>query len=110
MGNQTHIRYPNGLVSVSTFDSLNRVTSITTLDADENVLTHYAYELDATGRRTSLTEHTGRVSTFSYDDLYCLTNESIVDPINGDHNSSYTYDATVNRTQSIINGITTEYE
>ncbi|MBF7073942.1 GIY-YIG nuclease family protein [Glaciecola sp. MH2013] len=110
VGNQTHIRYPNGLVSVSTFDSLNRVTSITTLDADDNVLTHYAYELDATGRRTSLTEHTGRVSTFSYDDLYRLSNESIVDPINGDHNSSYTYDATGNRTQSIINGITTEYE
>ncbi|MBF7073968.1 hypothetical protein ISG33_11210 [Glaciecola sp. MH2013] len=67
VGNQAHIRYPNGLVSVSTFDSLNRVTSITTLDADDNVLTHYAYDLDATGRRTSLTEHTGRVSSFSYD-------------------------------------------
>jgi uncharacterized protein RhaS with RHS repeats len=109
VGNQTHIRYPNGLTSVSTFDSLNRVTAITTLDADDNVITRYAYTLDATGRRASLTEHSRRVSTFTYDDVYRLTNESITDLVNGDNVSTYTYDATGNRTQSVINGITTEY-
>ena len=96
VGNQTHIRYPNGLTNISTFDSLNRVTAITTLDADDNVITRYAYTLDATGRRASLTEHSGRVSTFTYDDVYRLTNESITDPVNGDNVSTYTYDATGN--------------
>ena len=109
MGNQTHIRYPNGLTSVSTFDSLNRVTSITTLDADDNVLIRYAYDLDDTGRRTRLTEHSGRVSDYVYDDLYRLVQESITDPVNGDNLSTYTYGKTGNRTQSVINGITTEY-
>ena len=109
VGNQTHIRYPNGLTSVSTFDSLNRVTSITTLDADDNVLTRYAYDLDETGRRTRLTEHSGRVSDYVYDDLYRLIQESITDPVNGDNLSTYTYGKTGNRTQSVINGITTEY-
>ncbi|TRY30325.1 RHS repeat-associated core domain-containing protein [Aliiglaciecola sp. M165] len=109
VGNQTHIRYPNGLVSVSVFDELNRVTSITTLDAAENVLTSYVYGLDVTGRRASLTEHSGRISTFTYDDVYRLTNEAIVDPVNGDHTSAYIYDMVGNRTQSTVNGIATGF-
>jgi RHS repeat-associated protein len=109
VGNQTHINYPNGLVSISAYDGLNRVTSITTQDANENILSSYVYGLDVTGRRSALTEHTGRTSTFTYDDVYRLTQESIVDATNGDHNSSYVYDATGNRTQSIINGIATAY-
>lgn len=109
VGNQTTITYPNGLISTSAYDSLNRVTSIITKDADDNVLTSYSYGLDVTGRRTSLTEHSGRVSTFTYDDVYRLTQESIVDSVNGDHESTYSYDATGNRTQSVMNGITTAF-
>lgn len=109
VGNQTHIRYPNGLVSISVFDSLNRITSITTLDADDNVLTSYVYGLDVTGRRASLTEQSGRLSTFTYDDVYRLTDEAIIDAVNGNHTSAYVYDQTGNRTQSTMNGITTAY-
>lgn len=109
VGNQTHIRYPNGLVSVSAFDALNRVMSISTFDGDDNLLTSYVYGLDITGRRETLTEHTGRLSTFTYDDVYRLTNEAVIDPINGDHTSAYSYDLVGNRTQSIVNSITTGF-
>ncbi|WP_345798885.1 RHS repeat domain-containing protein [Aliiglaciecola sp. CAU 1673] len=65
-GNQTHIHYPNGLVAEYNYDSLNRVTDVSTRDADGNLLSRYAYNLDATGRRTGLTELDGRSSEWSY--------------------------------------------
>ena len=109
VGNQTHIRYPNGLVAEYTFDDLNRVTAVTTKDANDNIVSQYSYALDATGRRETLTEHSGRVSNYTYDDLYRLTGETITDMVNGDYTASYIYDGVGNRTQSIINGITTAY-
>ncbi|MCV2885510.1 putative Ig domain-containing protein [Aestuariibacter sp. AA17] len=109
VGNQTHIYYANGLTSVTAYDALNRPTSVTTIDADENVLTSYTYTLDNTGRRTSIVEHTGRQSTFTYDDVYRLTAETITDAFNGDYNATYTYDNVGNRTSSLINGVSTTY-
>ena len=109
VGNQTHIRYANGLVSITAYDSLNRPVSVSTEDAVGNVLTSYTYVLDATGRRSSISEHSGRQSTFTYDDVYRLTNEAIIDPINGDHAAAYVYDKVGNRTQSTVNGVVTDF-
>lgn len=109
VGNQTQIDYANGLVSNYEYDSLNRITAVTTKDANGNVLSRYAYSLDVTGRRTGLTEQSGRSSTYTYDDVYRLTQESILDPVNGDHNRSYSYDAVGNRNQSTVNGTTTDF-
>ncbi|WP_124328361.1 RHS repeat domain-containing protein [Desulfonema ishimotonii] len=44
-----------------------------------------------------MTEHTGRVVTYDYDDLYRLTEEEITDPANGNETISYTYDDFGNR-------------
>lgn len=110
VGNQTHIHYPNGLVSITEYDSLHRATTVTTKDASDNILTRYAYGLDNTGRRTSITEQTGRQSTYTYDDVYLLTNETIVDAVNGDYSADYVYDVVGNRTQRTVDGVLTEYQ
>jgi len=65
-----------------------------------NNLLSYAYTLDAAGHRTNVTEQSGRTVSYSYDNLYRLTNETVAaDPsgINGAVN--YTYDPVGNRKQ-----------
>ena len=69
----------------------------------------FTYTLHPTGRRTKIEENDGRVTDYVYDDLYRLTSESIADAVNGDHNSSYTYDKVGNRVGEVINGVTTAY-
>jgi RHS repeat-associated protein len=60
----------------------------------------YAYTLDASGHRTSVTEASGRVVNYGYDNLYRLTSETIAgDAHNMNGAASYVYDAVGNRTQ-----------
>lgn len=109
VGNQTHIHYPNGLVSETEYDALNRKTAVSTKDADGNVLSRYAYSLDNTGRVLSITEDSGRVSTFTYDTLYRLSTESISSPNAPDYSASYAYDAVGNRISREENGLVNTY-
>jgi len=60
--------YPNGLRSTIHYDSMNRLTAMTTPNSG------YLYQLGATGNRTSATELTGRSVQWSYDGIYRLTN------------------------------------
>jgi RHS repeat-associated protein len=69
------------------------------------VLQSYQYDLDATGRRTAITEQNGRRTDYSYDSLYRLTGETV----NGSYNATYSYGPTGNRLQQTINGVTTHY-
>jgi len=48
--------------------------------------------LGANGNRLSLTEGTGRIVDYTYDDLYCLITETVTDPVNGNHQSEFSYD------------------
>lgn len=92
-----------------TYDSLNRLTNLTTEDSAGNELLGYRYTLHPTGRRTQITETSGRVTDYVYDDLYRLTSETITDSSNGNYSAQYSYDATGNRIQSIIDGVITAY-
>ncbi|MEX2499769.1 MAG: RHS repeat-associated core domain-containing protein [Wenzhouxiangellaceae bacterium] len=56
-----------------------------------------------------VTEHSGRVTNYSFDDAYRLLTETITDPVNGDYSAEYTYDLVGNRTQSTIDGVQTAY-
>jgi RHS repeat-associated protein len=51
----------------------------------------------------------GRAIAYTYDDLYRLTDEAIVDGVNGNRTSHYVYDAVGNRDSKTINGTTTTY-
>ena len=79
---------------------------------DNTPLSKYVYTLDKVGNRKSVTETQngqGRSIAYTYDDLYRLTKESIVDTVNGDRTSSYVYDKVGNRLGKTVNGVTTAY-
>lgn len=73
--------------------------------APVSTLASYTYTLGAAGNRTAVTELSGRTVNYTYDDLYRLTSETILnDPhvVNGSVN--YGYDPVgnrLNRTSSV---------
>jgi len=68
--------------------------------SDSGAIASYAYTLDASGHRTSVTELSGRTVNYSYDNLYRLTNETIASDPNGVNGAaSYVYDPVGNRKQ-----------
>jgi len=73
------------------------------------VIARYDYTLLVTGHRQRVVDHTGATTTYSYDDLYRLVNETITNPILGNVVNTYTYDEVGNRTYSIQNGVHTAY-
>ena len=109
VGSRESVLYPNGVSQIYAYDSLNRLESIATYNNLGQLIDLYTYDLHVTGRREALTELNGRTSSWGYDDLYRLTNESITDPVNGNHVSSYVYDKVGNRKEQTINGSTTIY-
>jgi RHS repeat-associated protein len=105
VGNLAAVTQPNGVVHAYTYDTRNRLTQLA-VNAGGGAgpaLASYAYTLAPTGHRLSVAELSGRTVTYTYDDLYRLTSETIA----GDTSSptpqngviSYTYDAVGNRQQ-----------
>ena len=99
----------NGVTATYTYDQLNRLTDLVHTDSLNNEIASYAYELGSNGNRLSLTEGTGRVVEYDYDDLYRLLSETVTDPINGNHFSQWSYDPVGNRLQQDIDGVVTVY-
>ena len=102
----------NGVATQYGYDAAGRLTDVienymdgAPSDAQTNVHTHYAYDLN--GSRTSITDGNGNVTSFEYDALGRQTAES--DALG--HTTRYTYDASGNRaTQVDAMGRTTSYE
>ncbi|NVJ51716.1 MAG: RHS repeat-associated core domain-containing protein [Gammaproteobacteria bacterium] len=109
VGNRDSVSYPNGTSQVYVYDELNRLTTLRHFDANGALSNEFNYTLHATGRRERIDELSGRSVINGYDNLYRLTSETIVDPINGDYSASYVYDTVGNRTYSTINGVETAY-
>ncbi len=91
------------------YDQLNRLTDLTHRDSSNNIIVSYAYTLGANGNRLSISEATGRIVDYQYDDTYRLLSETITDPVNGDHYSEFAYDAVGNRLQQLKDGVVTTY-
>lgn len=69
-----------------------------TVGTQASALASYSYTLGAAGNRTAVTELGGRTVTYTYDDLYRLTSESIANDPHGVNGSvSYGYDPVGNR-------------
>ncbi len=109
VGNRETVNYPNGTWSYYRYNERNQLTELRHTDALDNLVERYSYSLDPTGRRSRITENSGRVTDYVYDDLYRLTGETVTDPVNGNYSASYQYDATGNRTAETVNGIHTAY-
>lgn len=87
----------NGVQSVYTYNSVDRMMQMTNSKGG-GTLASYTHTLDPTGRRLSVTENTGRVTTYTYDSNYRLKSETVSgDPASGNGTVNYTYDAVDNR-------------
>ena len=69
--NVATVSYPNGVQSVMTYDTLNRLTGLATQNSG------YVYQRGTTGNLTSATELNGRTANWTYDGIYRLNNETI---------------------------------
>ncbi|MGD0832303.1 MAG: hypothetical protein ABR907_15300, partial [Terracidiphilus sp.] len=65
------VTYPNSTQGSFTYDTLNRLTGMTTPASS------YSYQVGPTGNRLSVTESNGRTISWNYDGIYRLTNETI---------------------------------
>jgi YD repeat-containing protein len=91
------VAYPNGLTSTFTYNTLNRLTAMTTT-ANSTPVSSYNYQLEPTGNRLSATGGTGRTLAWNFDGIYRLTNETIAnDPSQNNGSVGYGLDPVGNR-------------
>jgi RHS repeat-associated protein len=96
------VTYPNGVQSTFTYDTLNRVSGLS------SQVSGYTYQRGPSGNLTSATESNGRTESWSYDGIYRLTNETISLAPSGKNGSvGYGLDPVGNRTSdtSSLSGI-----
>jgi RHS repeat-associated protein len=82
--NVATVTYPNGVQSTFAYDTLNRVTGLSSQPVS------YTYQRGPTGNLSSVAESSGRAVNWSYDGIYRLTNETINLAPSG-HNGSVGY-------------------
>jgi YD repeat-containing protein len=86
------VTYPNGVQSTFAYDTLNRVTGLSSQTAS------YSYQRGPTGNLTSVSESSGRQVNWTYDGIYRLTNETIaLAPSKSDGTVGYGLDPVGNR-------------
>ena len=103
-GNLTGYVYPNTVQTANLFDPLNRLTQTCSATSSPacsagTKLSSYLHGLAPAGNRLSVTEASGRLVSYLYDNDYRLTKETIQsDPAGNNGAVSYTlYDALGNR-------------
>jgi len=113
LGQPIHRELPNGMTTDYGYDTLARLTSVSNHNAALGMALAYTYTLGPAGNRLSETEQNGgasRMTAWSYDDAYRLTNETV--RVNGNVTATYdyTYDAVGNRlTKTSDNAQTSNY-
>jgi RHS repeat-associated protein len=106
-GNLTRVTRPNGTITAYHYDTFSRLVKLEHLDSEQRVIGSYEYTLNALGYPTQVIEPNGRIIAYTYDELGRLTKEDITDPINGDLNLAYRYNAVSNRVEIRVNGVIT---
>ncbi|MGC2186077.1 MAG: RHS repeat-associated core domain-containing protein, partial [Terriglobales bacterium] len=99
VGNLLQYTLPNGVVTTSTFDPLNRLA--TTGSTKGSALSSFTYTRFPEGNVNTLAELNGRHVTYGYDNIYRLTSEAIAgDPGGNNGTVAYPqYDKVGNRSQ-----------
>ena len=100
---KTDVR-PNGVKAEYTYNPRNGLVNLK-LDKAGSTFANYAYTLDKTGRRLSVTELGGRSFNYTYDETYKLTRETMAGSPDASKNGTvdYTYDPVGNRLSRISN-------
>jgi len=102
-GNRSSLQHPNGTATAYTYDSLNRLTNLTTTGPLGTVQS-YAFTLGPAGNRTRIDEADGTVREFSYDALYRLTGETVRGNLTTLYNKAFSYDPVGNRRAQTTTG------
>ncbi len=108
-GNLIQVQYPNGNRATYQYDAVHQLIEVRHTDANEQLLEHFVYQLDDTGRRTQLSTVDGTITEYRYDELYRLLDETITSADSSTYSSSFTYDEVSNRIEQRVNGQTTAY-
>lgn len=97
VGNLEDYVYPNSVSTHYAYNSLNRLITMR-VGTPVSALAGYTYTLGPAGNRTAVTELSGRTVTYTYDDLYRLTSETIDNDLHGNNGAlNYIYDPVGNR-------------
>jgi RHS repeat-associated protein len=75
VGNRTSLAHPNGVTMAYGYNTLNRLTNLTTQNGATTIQSH-AFTLGPSGNRTQIVE-ADKTKTYTYDDLYRLTGETL---------------------------------
>ncbi len=97
--------YHNGTYALHTYDIADQLLSIIHKDSAGTTLFGHFYEYDTTGNRLHMTDESGSITKYNYDDLDRLLGMTYPDGTT----ASYAYDAVGNRTKLIDNTGTTYY-
>jgi RHS repeat-associated protein len=108
VGNLQTQTYPNGINSAYYYDSIYRLTNLTTLNAQSSLLAKYDYTVAPAGQRLTAAENVVTANgvrtinrIYNYDPIYRLTGESLAisGPVELPANASvsYTHDRVGNR-------------
>lgn len=122
-GNLDRVTHANGLVTDYDYNTVNQLTDVYTRSGTGEVMAHYHYVLDDTGRREVIRELDGRTTAYCHDNLYRLTDEVIFDSPataitagcisdagGADYVANYQYDWVGNRTYETVDGVQTAYQ
>ena len=94
-GNRTSLAQPNGTITSYAYDTLNRLTNLTTVHGSTS-LQSYALTLGLAGNRTQIVEG-DTVRAYGYDELYRLTSDTVTIGALNQYSKAFTYDDVGNR-------------
>ena len=98
-GNRASLTYANGVTETYRYNKANWLTNVENKNAG-GVVSSFTYTYYASGSQKSKTDQTGNVTSYTYDGLNRLTQESET----GGLTHSYSYDANGNRAQMTVSG------
>ena len=106
-GNRASVAYGNSVKVWYTYNLANLVKTVTNRNGtatNSPVISSYSYVYRLDGNQASKTDHTGKVTAYTYDGLGRLTGESEPGAA-----ITYAYDSRGNRTGMTKSGVTTAY-
>jgi RHS repeat-associated protein len=96
-GNRTSLVHPNGVASTFTYDSKNRLTSLSTATGVGEIVQSYVYDLSPAGNRDVILEQDGTQRDYGYDALDRLVAETVTRGGSPVYRNTFAYDAAGNR-------------
>ena len=103
-GNRSSLSQPNGTATSYIYDTLNRLTNLTT-NGPSAVIQSYDFTLGLAGNRERIDEADGTAREYTYDDLYRLTGDKVSDTAGLVYEKVFNYDPVGNREVQTTTGL-----